>query len=174
MWILIRKYLAGFLLVVISLIDANILASQPAVNAYQRIYKVKKEKMAKFLELDEKKAEEFFQMYGSMYKQIEIKNDELGLAIKKLSFSLDNVNSNNVNSDKKETGEISQRIKDVQNYQKEIADLAFAVSENAEKILDQKQYARFLIFERRFKQELRKFFQRKRGKNGSGHFRGGQ
>ncbi len=168
MWIFIRKYLASILLVVISLIDANILASQPAVNAYQRIYKVKKEKMAKFLELDEKKANEFFQMYGSFYKQIEIKNDELGLAIKKLSFSLDNANSD------KENDEISQRIKDVQNYQKEIADLAFTVSENAEKILDQKQYARFLIFERRFKQELRKFFQRKRGKNGSGHFRGGQ
>ncbi len=162
MWILIRKYSAGFLLVVISLIDAQILTSQPAVNAYQRIYKVKKEKMTKFLELDDKTAEEFFEMYSTAFKQIEIKNDELGLAIKKLSFSLDNDND----------GEIGQRIKEVQNYQKEIADLAFAVSENAEKILDEKQYARFLIFERRFKHELRKFFQRKQGKGrGPGNMR---
>lgn len=128
-------------------IVANVLYSQPAFRAKERIADFKKMKLLKILDLDEKTSEKFLVKYNSAEQAIREKQDKLDEAI----LSLENLIRR-----KSTKSEISQQTQKVLDLQKELVDTMFEQQKELKSLLSEEQFARYVIFENRFRERLHK------------------
>jgi len=142
---------------IFSLAFGFVYAQKPPMKALERIQSLKKIKLLEVLELNEAESDKFIVKYNEYeknvldkYKQLEEASEELHKAILDEDYkNIDKLNENYINANK----ELNQAIQD--KY------------ENVKKLLPKEKFAKYLIFERRFQNELRKqIFKRMGEKDG--------
>ncbi|MFN3780944.1 MAG: hypothetical protein ACK4SO_02070 [Candidatus Kapaibacteriota bacterium] len=137
-------------------IIANALYSQPAFRAKERIAEFKKMKLLEILDLDEKTSEKFLAKYNSAEKTIREKQEKLDEAILDLEYLI------RKNSTKEEISKQTQKVLDLQ---KELANTMFEQQKEIRSVLNEEQFARYVIFENRFRERLQKaIIERAKGK----------
>ncbi len=136
-----------FLKVFALFIVASVVYSQPAFRAKERIAEFKKIKLLEVLDLDEKTSEKFLAKYNSAEKAIRDKQDKLDEAILDLEYLV------RKNSSK---DEISKQTQKVLELQKELANTMFEQQKELKSVLNEEQFARYVIFENRFRERLQK------------------
>lgn len=137
---LVVKILAVFIV-------ANVAYSQPAFRAKERIAEFKKMKLLEILDLDEKTSEKFLSKYNSAEKAIREKQEKLDEAILDLEYLI------RKNSSKDEISKQTQKVLDLQ---KELANTMFEQQKELKSVLNEVQFARYVVFENRFRERLQK------------------
>ncbi len=142
---------------IFSLAFGFLYAQKPPMKALERIQSLKKIKLLEVLELNEAESDKFIVKYNEYeknvldkYKKMEEASEELHKAILDEDYkNIDKLNENYINANR----ELNQAIQD--KY------------ENVKKLLPKEKFAKYLIFERRFQNELRKqIFKRMDEKDG--------
>lgn len=134
------------LIVIFSLAFGYTFAQKPPLKAMERIQSLKKIKLLEILELNEADADKFIVKYNEYeknvldkFKKLEDASDELQKAIDNEDYkNIDKLNDNYIVANK----ELNQAVQDK--------------FENVKKILPKEKYAKYLVFERRFQNEIRK------------------
>lgn len=132
--------------IVFSLAFGYVFAQKPPMKALERIQSIKKVKLLEVLELSEAESDKFLVKYNEYeknvldkYRKLEESSQELHKAIINEDYkNIDKLNENYMNANK----ELNQAIQD--KY------------ENVKKLLPKEKFAKYLIFERQFQNELRK------------------
>jgi hypothetical protein len=134
------------------------LTAQPAEHARERIEMLKKMKLLEILNLKENEADKFLVKYNSTEQTIKEKQKNLDLAADELGLSL------RANANEKEIIEKTNKM--LQN-QKELQDAMTKKYEVMKEVLAPKDFAKYVIFEKRFVERLRKLIMDK-AKGGAG------
>ncbi|MGC8748924.1 MAG: Spy/CpxP family protein refolding chaperone [Candidatus Kapaibacteriota bacterium] len=130
--------------------------SQPAFRAKERIAEFKKMKLLEVLELDEKTSEKFLAKYNAAEKAIREKQDKLDEAILDLEYLI------RKKASKEELAKQSQKVMDLQ---RDFANTMFEQQKEIKSVLTDEQFAKYLIFENRFRERLQQaIIQRAKGK----------
>lgn len=144
------------------LIDSNAF-SQPNPKAIEQLKQFKKIKLLEILDLDEATAEKFLVKYNANEKKVEEKKKLLDDAVQDLENSLKNVAS------KDEISKKTERVLQVtQEFQKAIDESL----QSMKSILNEVQYAKYIIFEQRFRGEVQKAIIERMKKRGRDDFDG--
>ncbi len=134
--------------------------AQPALNAQQRIIQFKKLKLIETLALDEQSADKFLLKYTVADKRLEEARRGLHTTLKDLDEALKR-KSNRI---KELTDEALKRQSDVQAATNEMI-------QTMRTVLDEERFARYLVFEAQFTEQMRKALmqlRRDRAENGEG------
>jgi len=129
--------------------------SGPLNKMDERVKTLKKIKLIEFLNLDEAKAEKLLIKYNSMQKVIESKIEE----IEKTGIEIENA------LESKKSDEELRKIND--KFVKQADELHKINQSNTEQIrtmLDEKEFAKFLVFELKFRSELKESLKNLRDK----------
>lgn len=129
------------------LILTNISFSQPARRHWERIEQIKKVKLLDILELDEETSTKFLAKYNEIERKIKEKSEELEQAIEKL---------NNRIQENAPSQELTKVTEQVLNIQKELQNLHLSKITEMKSILDEKRYAKFIVFENTFHKDLQR------------------
>jgi hypothetical protein len=121
----------------------------------EKISMIKKMKMLEVLDLDEKTSDKFLAKYSVWEDKIQEKMETIGLAADELE------NSIRANHSK---DEITKRTAKLQQEQRDFSNLLFQAQEDIKTILNEVQFAKYVLFEHKFKSELQKMIM-KRMKN---------
>ena len=140
MKILIFSFLSLFLIL------SNDLDAQPGKRMKERIKTMKKLKMLEVLELTEEEELEFIVEYNKFENQLEEAMDNFNEAERSLFKALQSENEKEIKAKTEEFVSARTKIKEIDE-----AKMKFAKTK-----LNPKNYAKFLIFEKRFKQRLAK------------------
>lgn len=138
-------------------IDAK---SQPNPRAYEQLKQFKKIKMLEILDLDEGTAEKFLVKYTANEKKVEEKKKQLDDAVGDLENSIKNVASKD---------EISKKTDKVLQLTQEFQKLIDESLQAMKSILNEVQYAKYIIFEHRFRGEVQRAIIEKMKKRGKGN-----
>ena len=156
----IHKIVIGILILLIS--TSSIFAQWgegpgKGPKAKEKISMIKKMKLLEILDLDEKTSEKFLAKYTTWENKIQDK-----MAI--VNNSIDDLEKSVQASDSKEV--IVQKTTKVQQEQRDFSNLLFQSQEDIKTMLNEIQFAKFVIFEHKFKEELQKMImKRMRGKD---------
>lgn len=121
------------------------LNSQPAFRAKERIAEFKKMKLLEVLELDEKTSEKFLAKYTSNEKILREKQEKLDEAILDLEYLI---------RKKASKDEISKQTQKVQDLQRDLLNTMLEQQKDLKSILTEEQFARYIVFETRFRERL--------------------
>lgn len=124
-------------------------------NMMERIKTLKKIKMIDYLDLPEEKAEKFLVKYNSYQNKIDDKTKELDNAALELEKLI---------ADGK-TAEFKANVDKIERLQNEINQLNTEMNTNLKTMLSEKEYAKLVVFERKFPIELRKNLMRLKNRN---------
>ncbi len=149
----LKKFFA--LILVLGLTFGYAYAQKPPLKAMERIQSLKKIKLLEILELNEADADKFLVKFNEYeknvmdkYKKLEDASDELIKAIDNNDYkNIDKLNENYLIANK----ELNQAVQDK--------------FENVKKLLPKEKYAKYLAFERRFQNEVRKQVFKRMGEN---------
>lgn len=128
------------------------LNSQPAFKAKERIQQLKKVKLLEILKLDEKQSDAFLTKYSSIEKKIEEKKSNLDMAIGDLESTV----RRSAGSD-----EIKSKSQKVEQLQNELLKVMEESRNSIKGLLSEENYAKYLIFEHKFKDEVQKAIMKK-------------
>lgn len=118
----------------------------------ERIATLKKVKLLEKLELDENVAEKFLVKYNSMEVKIEENKTKIGNAVSELNELI----AKNATKD-----EIIKTTNELQKLQKDFSDLLFQSQQEMKSLLNEVQFAKFLIFEHNFREQVQKMIIRR-------------
>ena len=142
-----------FLIILIFAASATLpLNSQPARKVKERIDQMKKIKLLDILNLDEQTSEKFLSKYSFYEKKLHEKKKALDEA----SDEIEQVLKKGANKD-----ELSQKSKKLLTAQEEFHSLVIEKLKAMESILNPTDYAKFLVFEQRFYEELQRILLKK-------------
>ena len=148
-------FLAFFLL-----FNSNAFA-QPNPKAMEQLKQFKKIKLLEILDLDEATAEKFLVKYNANEKKVEEKKKQLDDAVQDLESSLKNVASKD---------EISKKTEKVLQLTQEFQKIIDESLQSMKSILNEVQYAKYIIFEQRFRGEVQRAIIERMKKRGKGDF----
>lgn len=132
---------------------ASIIAlAQPAFRAKERITKFKKMRLLEVLDLDEQTSNKFLSKYNSAEKLIGEKRDKLQDAILDLEYLLHK---------KAKKEDIQKQSQIVMDAQRDLMNTMFEQQKEIKSVLSDEQFAKYLIFENRFREEIQKFLIRR-------------
>ena len=164
MKILHLNWLAATIL--IGLITINVLNAQPPRKAMERLEQFKKMKLIEMLDMDEETSEKFFVKYNQIDDKHKEKRQELEKTLENLKTAIKYDSS---------VDELQKLTEKVIKLQKEMHEIHLEKLKAMKSILDKKQYAKYVLFENIFADEVRKrihkMYQRHRGgrnRNGGG------
>lgn len=145
--------------VALTLLLTSALISQPPDNkAKERVKQIKKIKLLEILELDEPSSEKFLAKYTVWEKKIEDKMVNLDNAIEDLHSSLRKNDSKDV---------ITNLTNKATLAQKDMMNILFDAQNDFKSILNETQFAKLVVFEHKFKDEMQKIIM-DRMRNGGG------
>ncbi|MCX7880315.1 MAG: hypothetical protein N2517_06615 [Ignavibacteria bacterium] len=121
--------------------------AQPAIRARERVSEFKKLKLLDILELDEKTSEKFLAKYNAQEKVVKEKHEKLQENMLDLEYLL---------RKKASKDEIAKQTQKVLDAQKDFANAMFDLQKEIRGILDDIQFAKFILFENRFRTELQR------------------
>ena len=121
--------------------------SQPAHKAKERIEQLKKLKMLDMLDLDEESSEKFLIKYNALEKNIRQKKEQLDDAIEELKESI---------KDEEPAEELSKKSELVINSLNEMHKAHQQKLTEMRTVLDERTYAKYIVFESVFVEELRR------------------
>lgn len=124
-------------------------------NAKERIATLKKVKLLEKLELDEKVADKFLVKYSSMESKIEELKSKIGNAVSELTELI----AKDASKD-----DIVKITNELQKLQKDFSDLLFQTQQEMKSLLNEIQFAKYLVFEHQFREQVQKIIM-KRMKN---------
>ncbi len=150
-----------YLTVLIGLITPKLAQSQPAEFARERIETLKMVKLLEILDLNEDESNKFIVKYKTMEKSIKEKADKIDILEDELKLALKKDASD------KEIKELSDKLVNTQN---DFFSATMEKVKSMQSILSQKNYAKFLIFEKNFHKKLRNMLMDKSKKNGNPNF----
>lgn len=130
--------------------------SQPAFRAKERIFEFKKMKLLEVLELDEKTSDKFLSKYTSAERIIREKLDKLEEATLDLEYLIRKKSSKD---------EIAKQTQKVMDLQRDLLNTMFDQQKEFKSILSEEQFAKYILFETRFRERLQKaIIERAKGK----------
>lgn len=138
----LKILLGGLLLIIFS----DIAYSQPAEKAGERIMMLKKMRLLEILNLPEQDADKFLIKYNTAENNIKEKQKAIDDAAKELEEA---IKSNASDKD------LNDKIKKMMSVQKDLQDAILNKFNSMKEILNTKQYAKLLLFEKRFLEKLR-------------------
>jgi hypothetical protein len=148
-----QKLLIKFSVILLFLTLAiNSSYSQNALKAKERIMQLKKIKLLEILNLDEQGSQNFLVKYSSYEKKVEEKKVALDFAVEELETAV---------RKKQSKDELSSKTQKVLQAQKEFIEILEETSRSIKSILNEENYAKFLIFEHKFKDEIQKIIMNK-------------
>jgi Spy/CpxP family protein refolding chaperone len=124
-----------------------VIVAQPAEHARERIEMLKKLRLLEILNLKENEADKFLVRYNTSEQAIKDKQNNLDLAGDELELSL------RANSNEKE---IIEKTNKMLQSQKELQDAMTKKYDTMKEVLAPKDFAKYVIFEKRFVERLRK------------------
>jgi hypothetical protein len=136
----------GVLMMLFAFLSTNIF-SQPAFKAKERIQQLKKIKLLEILNLSEQQSDAFLIKYSSIEKKVEEKKSNLDIAVEDLESAV----KRNAAKD-----EIKAKTQKVENSQKEFMTTMEDSRNSIKGILSEENYAKYLVFEHKFKEEVQK------------------
>ncbi len=143
--------------------SAVMLIAQPPFHARERISEFKKIKLLEILDLDEQTSEKFLAKYNSAEKIISEKLEKVQDAMLDLEYAL------RKKSGKEEIAKNSQKVMDAQ---RDLLNTMVEQQKEIKGILNEEQFAKYLLFENRFKSELQRLLiERAKGEKGKKKFR---
>lgn len=122
--------------------------AQPAFRAKERITEFKKLKLLEVLDLDEQTSNKFLSKYNSTEKLIGEKREKLHDAILDLEYLL---------RKKAKNEDIQKQSQIVMDEQRNLMNTMFEQQKELKSVLNEEQFAKYLIFENRFRGEIQKF-----------------
>ncbi len=132
------------------------LYSQPAFRAKERLGEFKKLKLLEILDLDEATSTKFLSKYNAAEKIIQEKHKVLQDAILDLEYLI---------RKKASKDEIAKQSQKVMDAQKDLSNTMFEQQKEIKSVLNEEQFARYLIFENRFRERLQQaIIERAKGK----------
>jgi len=158
----LRKILISALLVVLTC--PFLLISQPPRKAMERMEQVKKIKLLDLLELNEAESEKFLVKYNAGEKAIMEKREALDRAVEALQNRVE---------EKASKEELIKQSENVINLQTELQNQHLEKLKSMKSVLNEKNYAMFLVFESNFMKELqRHIFDLMKKRGGGGERKG--
>ena len=159
----LNVWLLIFVLVFTTFSLTNISAKEQNLKAKERVQQIKKMKLLELLNLDEAASEKFLSKYTVWEKKLNEKRDAIESAIDELQSNLRKKISNNdiVQQSNKILSLRSDLFSSIQESQKDI-----------KSILNDTQFATYLVFEHKFRKEMEKMLMDKMRKgnfNGNRH-----
>jgi len=141
------KFNLKFFLVVLLfvLIGLPKLESQPAFRAKERLKEFKKMRLLEILDLDENTSTKFIAKYNTAEKAIQEKHKEVEDALLDLEYLV------RKKAGKDEIAKQSQKLMDAQ---KALVNTMFEQQKEIKSVLSEEQFAKYLIFENRFRERL--------------------
>ncbi|MGQ9820039.1 MAG: hypothetical protein ACUVQ1_09000, partial [Candidatus Kapaibacteriales bacterium] len=127
---------------------STLLFAQPAFRAKERITEFKKMKLLEILDLDEQTSNKFLSKYNSAEKLIGEKREKLQDAILDLEYLL---------RKKAKKEDIQKQSQIVMDAQSDLMNTMFEQQKEFKSVLNDEQFAKYLIFENRFREEIQKF-----------------
>lgn len=154
---MLRSSLKSLLvLLCVALFGFSSLKSQPAFRAQERLGEFKKMRLLEILDLDENTSSKFLAKYNAAEKAIQEKHKEVQDALLDLEYLL---------RKKASKDEISKQSQKLMDAQKALANTMFEQQKEIKSVLNEEQFARYLIFEHRFRERLQKaIIERAKGK----------
>jgi hypothetical protein len=135
------------LAIFIGLTTFNILNAQPPFKAKERIEQLKKIKLLDVLELDEERSTKFLSKYNELDRASEEKRLKMQHEVEVLELL--------IKTDAKKE-EITEQTKKVIKAQQEYHESVSKKMTDIKPLLDEIEYAKFVVFESRFHEEVRK------------------
>jgi len=121
-------------------------------NSKERIATLKKVKLLEQLELDEKIADKVLVKYNSMETNIEENKAKIGNAVSELNELI----AKDATKD-----EIVKKTNELQKLQKDFSDLLFQTQQEMKSLLNEVQFAKFLVFEHHFREQVQKMIMKR-------------
>ncbi|MCX7736970.1 MAG: hypothetical protein N2319_09680 [Candidatus Kapabacteria bacterium] len=135
-------------------------SAQPNPKAMEQLKQFKKIKLLEILDLDEATAEKFLVKYNANEKKVEEKKKQMDEAVQDLENSLKNAASKD---------EISKKTEKVLQLTQEFQKVIDESLQSMKSILNEVQYAKYVIFEHRFRGEVQKAIIERMKKRGRGN-----
>jgi hypothetical protein len=123
------------------------LMAQPPRKAMERMEQVKKIKLLDLLDLNEAESEKFLVKYNASEKAIQEKRESLDRAVEALQNRVE---------EKASKEELVKQSDNVINLQNELQNLHLEKLKSMKSVLNERNYAMFLVFETNFMKELQK------------------
>lgn len=154
-----RFNLKSGLFFLLFLFSISVTYPQPAFRAKERIAEFKKMKLLEILDLDEQTSNKFLSKYNQAEKVIGEKHEKLQEAILDLEYLL---------RKKAKKEDIQKQSQVVTDLQRDLMNTMFEQQKEIKTVLSEEQFAKYLIFENRFREEIQKFLiKRAKGKFGA-------
>ncbi len=155
------KYSFGVVLMLICPIAVAI--AQPPFHAKERISEFKKIKLLEILDLDEQASDKFLAKYNTAEKIIGEKLEKIQDAMFDLEYAL---------RKKASKEEISKNTQKVMDAQRDLTNTMFEQQKEIRSVLNEEQFAKYLLFENRFRGELQRLLiERAKGGKGKKKFK---
>ncbi len=132
---------------VLVLVITNFAISQPARRHWERIEQIKKVKLLDILELDEEASAKFLSKYNDIDRKIKEKSEELDQIVEKLNNRIIE------NAPSQELARVSEQVI---NTQRELQNLHLTKITEMRSLLDEKRYAKYIVFENTFHKDLQR------------------
>ncbi|HRP01642.1 MAG TPA: hypothetical protein PLE30_03235 [Candidatus Kapabacteria bacterium] len=130
--------------------------AQPNNKRAEKVQKLKKEKLVEFMNLSESESTKFLAKYNEVEKNISNKHS----ALKTLNDDLEHALKENKSN--KELSDLSNKLLNAHHeYQAAISNRF----EEFKNILNEKQFAQYLVFEKKFLKKIRDVLKKRRVKN---------
>jgi hypothetical protein len=160
-----QKFYRTTLIFILALFIGNIALAQdfPPDELFDKISTIKKMKLLEILKLNEDQTDKFIAKYSYWENKIKASRDSIRHKAEQLEDALKDKN------DDATIAKLSQELLDMQQrHFKEMGEFHQAM----QAVLDDRQYAKFLVFEIKFPQELKRLLNRRQGRGMGGKGRG--
>lgn len=149
----------GIVALVILFVSALTLTAQPygdmqgnGRKVKERISQIKKMKLLDILDLDEASADKFLIKYSAWEKKIEAQRDKIQIALDDLQLTL---------KSSKDKSAITKKTNAVISLQDDMMKLMKDMRADLKNVLDEVQYAKYLLFEHNFRREMGKMLMKR-------------
>jgi hypothetical protein len=156
-----QKFYKILILFIVAMAVTNMVMAQgfPPDDLHDKISTIKKMKLLEILKLDEEQTNKFIAKYSFWENKIKASRDEIRVK----AIVLEKAISDN-ESDAK-IAKLSQALLELQKkHFKEMGEF----HQSMQAVLDDVQYAKFLVFEIKFPQELKRLLRKRNGRGGRG------
>ncbi len=143
----LSKILVFLFISIISFQSGAELLAQPGPKALKRIQQVKKMKMLDELNLDDKVADKFLIKYGAWEDKMNEKKEAIDIARKELDLAVQK---------KEDKSLLTQKSNKFLEAMADMGKTHLEKNNDMRNVLNEEQYAKFLIFEDRFMHDLQK------------------
>ena len=140
------KTIASVLTLFFALIAMPVNAQQ-AKKAFERMNTIKKVKLLELLDLDEQKSDKFLLLFNKYEKEFHALKEKMDLVMAEMKLLVKSDGNN---------AKINEKITEMFNLREKFMVMQKEKDDKVRKILDDKQFARYLIFEHEFVHELRR------------------